>query len=274
MRYFKKRQMKKSILKVALVFFIPFFLFVCNMFFTQENMIFFPYKLDKTYKFDFNGKFEEFFIKSADSCKLNALFFKAESSKGVIFYLHGNQGSLKDWGSVAETYTKLNYDLFILDYRGFGKSEGNIANQEQLFTDNQFLYNFLKNRYSENNIIVLGYSIGTGLAAKLASENSPKLLILQAPYYNLTTEMKQRFPLIPSFILKYKFNTNEYLQKCKMPTIIFHGNNDRIINYESSLKLQKEFKKNDTLIILENQGHIGITDNVIYKSALAKILNK
>lgn len=135
------------------------------------------------------------------------------------------------------------------------------------------MYNFLKKRYSENEIIVLGYSIGTGLAAKLASENSPKILILQAPYYNLTTEMKQRFPLVPSFILKYKFNTNEFLQNCKMPTIIFHGDYDRVINYQASLKLQKEFKKNDTLIILENQGHIGITDNSIYKSEIAKILN-
>ena len=265
--------MKKYILKVALFFFTLFFLFICNLFFTQESLIFFPYKLDKSYKFNFNGKFEEVFIQSADSCKLNALYFKADNSKGVIFYLHGNQGSLKDWGSVAETYTKLNYDVFSVDYRGFGKSEGKIASQEQLFTDNQFLYNFLKKRYSENEIIVVGYSIGTGLAAKLASENSPKLLILQAPYYNLTTEMKQRFPLVPSFILKYKFNTNEYLKNCNMPTIIFHGDYDRVINYQSSLKLQKEFKKNDTLIILENQGHIGITDNSIYKSEIAKILN-
>ena len=126
----------------------------------------------------------------------------------------------------------------------------------------------------ENKIIVLGYSIGTGLASKLASTNKPKLLILQAPYYNLTDMMKQRFSFIPTFILKYKFATNEYLKNCKMPVTIFHGNSDEVIYYGSSLKLKEEFKKQDTLITLNGQGHNGMTENEEYKIELTKILKK
>lgn len=266
--------MKKGLLNTLKII-IGLYIILCGLlYFFQEKLIFFPQHLDKNYKFEFEQKFEELNIKTTDEKTLNGLLFKADSSKGLIFYLHGNAGSLSSWGEVAKTYTDLNYDVFIIDYRSYGKSEGEINGQNQLFEDNQTAYNELKKSYNEDKIIVLGYSIGTGLASKLASTNNPRLLILQAPYYNLTDMMKQRFSFIPTFILKYKFATNEYLKNCKMPVVIFHGNSDEVIYYGSSLKLKEEFKKQDTLITLNGQGHNGMTDNEEYKIELTKILTK
>jgi pimeloyl-ACP methyl ester carboxylesterase len=266
--------MKKGLLKLLKILAGLYILLCLLLYFFQEKLIFFPQHLDKNYKFEFGQKFEEINSKATDGKLINGLLFKADYSKGLIFYLHGNAGSLSSWGKVAKTYTDLNYDIFMIDYRSYGKSEGEINGQNQLFEDNQIVYNELIKKYSEDKIIVLGYSIGTGLASKLASTNNPKLLILQAPYYNLTDMMKQRFSFIPTFILKYKFSTNEYLKNCKMPVVIFHGNSDQVINYGSSLKLKKQFKAKDTLITLNGQGHNGMTDNEEYKKELAKILTK
>ncbi len=264
--------MKKRIIKI-LTLLISIYILLCGfLFFFQEKLIFFPQHLDKNYKFQFGQQFEELNIKAKDGKLINGLLFKTDNSKGLIFYLHGNAGSLSSWGNVAKTYTDLNYDIFIIDYRSYGKSEGEINGQNQLFEDNQTLYNELKKRYNEDKIIVIGYSIGTGLASKLASTNSPKLLILQAPYYSMTDMMKQRFSFIPTFILKYKLTTSEYLKNCKMPVVIFHGNSDEVIYYGYSLKLKEEFKKQDTLITLNGQGHNGMTDNEQYKKELRKIL--
>lgn len=160
----------------------------------------------------------------------------------------------------------------MLDYRGYGKSEGNISSQNQLYKDVQIVYDNLKTKYDENKIIVLGYSIGTGLATKLASSNQPKLLILQAPYYSLTDLMKHDYPIIPTFILKYKLETNEYIGNCKMPIVIFHGDKDEVVYYKSSVKLKKLIKANDRLIILQGQGHNGITNNPNYIIEIKKIL--
>jgi uncharacterized protein len=244
------------------------------LYFFQEKIIFFPEKLDKNYKFEFGQKFEELNVKTTDGKLLNGLLFKSDSSRGLIFYLHGNAGSLSSWGEVAKTYTDLNYDVFIIDYRSYGKSEGEISGQNQMFNDNQIAYNELKKLYNEDKIIILGYSIGTGLAAKLASTNKPKLLILQAPYYNLTDMMKHTYYFVPTFLLKYKFATNEYLRNCKMPVVIFHGNKDEVIYYGSSLKLKEEFKPQDTLITLSEQGHNGMTNNQDYKNELKRILTR
>lgn len=241
------------------------------LYFFQEKIIFFPQKLDKNHKFGFQN-IQEYFIKTNDNKKLNALLFKVKNPKGVIFYLHGNAGNLQSWGYEADTYRTLWYDVFMLDFRGYGKSEGKISSQKQMYEDINKAYELTLKMYKEENIIILGYSIGTGLATYLASKHNPKMLILQAPYFSLSLIAKQRYHIIPAFLLKYKFPTNEYIQKCKMPIVIFHGLNDRVISYESSLKLSKLLKEKDKFITLKNQGHNEITENKIYLEKIKELL--
>lgn len=264
---------RKVFLWIALIPLILFILLCVLLYSMHEKIIFFHQKLDKQFQFRFNQKYEELNIVSKDNVSLNGVLFKAEHSKGLIFYLHGNAGSLESWGVVASTYTDLNYDVFILDYRGYGKSDGSITGQEQLVQDVQVAYYSMQNRYQEGKIVVLGYSIGTGLAAKTASTNNPKLLILQAPYYSLTDMMRHYYSIMPTFILKYKFETNEYLNNCKIPVVIFHGDQDEVTYYGSSLKLKEMFTNQIKLITLHGEGHNGMTFNHHYTTEIQKILN-
>ncbi len=86
--------------------------------------------------------------------------------------------------------------------------------------------------------------------------------------------MKHNYPIIPTIILKYNFETNKFLKECKMPIVIFHGNKDEVIYYESSLKLKELLKNTDTLITLNGQGHNGMSDNPEYLVEIQKILSK
>ncbi len=240
----------------------------------QEKLIFFPQKIDESFRFNFEGKYEEIFIESYDGTMLHGLLFHSNHPAGLIFYLHGNAGSLESWGEVAGNYTDLNYDVFMPDYRGFGKSAGKIKSEGQFYHDVQVAYDEMKQIYNEKNIIVLGYSIGTGPAAKIASENNPELLILQAPYYSLTDLMKHTYRILPSFLLRYKFETYKYVKACKMPVVIFHGDRDEVIYYQSSLKLKKHLKDTDRIIILRGQMHNDMTDHPVYKVEIKNILEK
>jgi pimeloyl-ACP methyl ester carboxylesterase len=242
------------------------------LYFFQEGLLFFPQKLPKTYSFSFDEPFEEMEILTESDVLLHGLLFQTENTKGLIFYLHGNAGALDSWGEVAPTYTSLGYDVFLLDYPGYGKSEGKISSQAQLFKAVQDAYNEVKKRYQEDQIIVLGYSIGTGLAAYLAANNHPKKLILQAPYYSLVNLIRRKVPIIPSFLIRYPLETHRYLKDCTMPVVLFHGAKDSLIPVEHSERLQMEFKKGDTLIILPNQEHNGITDHPDYKDHLIALL--
>ena len=153
-------------LKLLLIFYV---LICVALYFFQEKLLFFPDKLDKNHKFSFNQPFDEINVKTKDGNVLNGLLFKADSAKGLVFYLHGNAGSLDNWGDVAKRYTDLHYSVFIFDYPGYGKSEGSIQSKGQLFVATQTAYDQMKQLFHEDSIVVLGYSIGTGMAAHLAA---------------------------------------------------------------------------------------------------------
>lgn len=260
------------ILKTAAVLILIYILLMSLLSFQQESMIFFPQKLSKNHVFNFNQEFEEVYISAKDGAKLHGVLFKTDKPKGLVFYLHGNAGSVDTWGWIAQTYTNLNYDIFVLDYRGYGKSEGTISSEKQFYEDVQAAYDQLKTMYDENHIIVAGYSIGSGPAAMLAAENKPKLLVLQAPYYSLGDLMQKLYPIVPVFLLKYKFDTYRFVEKTEAPIALFHGDQDEIIYHGSSEKLKPHLKSTDKVIILEGQGHNGMNENPAYQKALAEVL--
>lgn len=242
--------------------------------FQQESLIFFPEKLSPGYAFDFDQEFEELYVPAKDGAKLHGLLFKAAAPKGLVFYLHGNAGSVASWGWVAKTYTDLNYDIFVLDYRGYGKSEGSISSEKQFYEDAQAAYDQLKSRYDESRIVLAGYSIGTGAAAMLAASNKPRLLLLQAPYYSLSDLMKNLYPIVPAFLLKYKFDTYRFIEKTAAPVVLFHGDRDEIIYHGSSEKLRQHLKPTDKVIVLKGQGHNGMNENLAYQRELANVLER
>jgi pimeloyl-ACP methyl ester carboxylesterase len=265
--------LKKAMLTLLII--LGVYALICMLMYTfQEKFIFLPDKLDKDHRFSFSGPFEEINITTEDEKMLHGVLFKSDSAKGLIFYLHGNAGSIDSWGHVAELYTSLQYDIFLLDYRGYGKSDGTIKNEEQLFQDIHAAYNEVLKRYDEANVIVVGYSIGTGPAANLASTNNPKLLILQAPYYSLTDVMKHTYRIIPTFLLKYKLELYRYIPDCRMPIVLFHGDEDGVIPYNQSLKLKKLLKPSDTLITIKGLGHNGMTFNSDYIREIERVLKK
>ena len=240
----------------------------------KQIKFFFPgAKLPKNYAYNYPVKFKEVTIITKDSVRLSAILFQSDSSKGVILYLHGNTGALDSWGGISKTYTSLHYDLFMMDYRGYGKSEGSIKNEEDLYSDMQEVYNYLKSFYNENKIIILGYSIGTGPAAFLASKNHPKELILQAPYYSLPDAMHHLRPSFDTTKIAFHFDTYQFLKNTTVPIIIFHGDQDKMFYYGSSLKLAAFFKPGDKLITLKGAGHPFMDQNPDYLYSLKNILN-
>ncbi len=266
--------MKKFLIRILLTLSVIYVAGCTLLYFMQEQLLFHPEKLPETASFSFDQPFEEKNIRATDGTILSGLLFKVPASKGLIFYLHGNSGSMNSCGIVAETFTRLNYDVFLLDYRGYGKSGGSIEEEDQVHRDVQAAYDELRKSYPENRILVLGYSIGTGFAAKLASKNNPKMLILHAPYYNMTDLMKHKYPILPTFILRYPLRTNEYLQACQMPVMVFHGDKDHGIYVGSSRKLEKEFKSGDTLIVLKGVDHNGIIKSAEYQQLIPGVLER
>lgn len=271
----KNRPMRaiRIVLRVAGVLLLVHVLALTAMYFFQEKLIFHaPPKLDKDYKFSYTEAFEEVYIPVSGHVSLHGLLFQsAGPSKGLVFYLHGNGGSLEGWGYMSNVYTRLGYDLFVLDYRGYGKSGGKIESMPQFLDDMNNAYRFMAKRYPERDIVVAGFSMGTGPSAYIGANNHPKMLILQAPYFTLADETLDRFPFAPAFLLRYNFDTNAYLKKVECPVYMFHGTNDRVLAYENSARLKKENPKVNFYTI-KGLGHTRFNDDSEYQRLLSQIL--
>lgn len=262
-------------LKFLTLSFIGFFgvmyvLYVSYIYCNQADMVFKKHSLAKNYVFHFDSRFKEIQIKSFDGKLQHGILFPTSNPKGLIFYLHGNAGALDSWGAISKIYTRLGYDFFILDYRGFGKSEGNVVNENQVIQDVKIVYDSVSKAYSKK--VIIGYSIGTGIAASLASSRKNAMLILKAPYDNFLKYSDARAPYFPDFLKKFAFETDAYLATIKTPIYIFHGNNDRLIPLENSIRLKKLLKPTDSLFVLKNQEHIGINVNAEYQKKLGTLL--
>lgn len=244
-----------------------------SLYFLQEKLLFLPTVLEQDYQYEFANPFEELFLKPSEDVSINAVHFKTEKPKGVILYFHGNAGDLSRWGVIAEYFVAKDYDVFIMDYRTYGKSKGKLSEQG-FYDDAQFCYDYLLKQYSETDIIVYGRSLGTGISTYLASKNNPKQLILETPYYSILDVAKHRFPIFPvSALLKYKFSSNEFIIDVKCPITMFHGTDDSIVPYSSAEKL-KAIAPNDktTFITIEDGSHNNLIEFEDYRSGIDSIL--
>lgn len=264
--------MKK--LKIGAFSLIILYLMIgASLYFFQEKIIFRPSILPQNYSYNFSSEFEELFLKSEDDAIINALHFKAENPKGVIVYFHGNMGDLSRWGKITEFFVEKNYDVFVMDYRTYGKSTGKLSEQA-LYDDAQMCYDYVVKRYNELEITIYGRSLGTGIATFLASKNNPKQLILETPYYSLTDVAKRRFLMFPTNkLLKYNFPSYKFVQNVRCPISIFHGTNDKVVPVASGEKLFNCIKQKEKIFYTIEKGeHNNLIEFETYQKQLKKIL--
>ena len=190
-----------SILKIMIPSLVGIYTFlVLALYFFQENFIFLPTPLEEDHAYKLTTSFEELSIEMDDGAIINALHLKAENPKGIIYYHHGNAGNLDRWGQIAAYFIQFQYDVLIYDYRGYGKSTGT-RSEVNLHKDAEHIYKLLLKDWKEDQIILYGRSIGSGIASQLAANHSAKMLILETPFYSLKSIASYRFPFLPTSLL-------------------------------------------------------------------------
>ncbi|MCL6266006.1 alpha/beta hydrolase [Flagellimonas myxillae] len=243
------------------------------LYFLQDYFLFKPEKLPQDFQFYYdNQETEEYNVETRDGAIINGLRFRTENPKGVVFYLKGNSKSIKGWGKFAVDFTRHGYDVIMVDYRGFGKSTGR-RTQKAVKRDMQVIYNKLKEKVHEKYIILYGRSMGSGFAAKLASMNNPRMLILDAPYYSLSKVAKKYIPFMPlSVLIKFPMPTYKWLKYVNCPIHIIHGTDDKLIPYKTSVKLSKIRPKLTKLYTVIGGGHKNLNNFESYHKMLTEIL--
>jgi len=229
---------------------------ICILFYLFQHFAFFrPERLSSNFAYKYPFPFEELNFDMEDGGRINAIHFKVPNTRGVVFYLKGNSKSIKGWGKFAKDFLSNGYDFFMMDYRGFGKSRGK-RSQKKVFNDSQFIYEWLTKKYPENQIVIYGRSLGSGIAARIASWNKPRMLILDSPYFSFYYNVNRYLFFTPlKWLLKYDMRTDQYLETVSCPIHIIHGTSDKLITFSQSEKLKALYPDKIALHPIEEGRH-------------------
>lgn len=136
-------------------------------------------------------------------------------------------------------------------------------------------YQQVARRYPPGQVVIAGYSLGTGPAAWLAGRHPAKLLLLHAPYFSMT-DMAARtvpvWPILPSWLLRYPLPTNKFVGRVSAPVVLVHGDQDTVIPAGSAVRLQKLAGPHCRLLIIPTAGHNDLTAAPAYRQALKMLL--
>jgi uncharacterized protein len=262
---------------VGIVLLLHFSASIILIFF-QDNIIFQGKTLAKNYIFTFQrdssqAKLEEYFIKTEDGEDLNILLFKSKlKSKGLILYFHGNADNLQRWGRYAADFTKLGYDILMMDYRGYGKSTGQ-PNEHDLYNDALTVLHWSQTNIKYDRLIIYGRSLGSAVASNLATAITPDLLILETPFDELKGAVYEPLkPLLYLLPLHSSFSNKTFLPKVKCKKIIIHGTNDQVVPLSSAMRLKPLLEDSDLFVIIEGGSHRNLRDFEEFHKTLAEVL--
>ncbi|TDP73988.1 alpha/beta hydrolase [Roseateles toxinivorans] len=219
----------------------------------QEQLLFQPDVLPADHRFALGDDVHELSL-NVPGARLSALHLKLPRPKGVVFFLHGNAGSLQNWFVNIDFYRRANYDLFMLDYRGYGKSTGRIDSEAQLRADVRMAWEQVAPQYTGLPRVIYGRSLGTGLAAGLAAEVGPELTVLVSPYSSMQALMREHFPLVPSALLRYPLDTGLAAAQIARPLLLVHGTRDPLIAPAHSVALRAQAPA-ARLVYIEGAAH-------------------
>lgn len=271
----KSNSYKTYLLKLVQLILGLYILLLLGMYFLQEKLLFFPQTVPLDYNYNFEIPYEEkFFV--VNDLKIHSLHFKASNPKGLILYFHGNGCELSRCSfSAVDLVKRTGWNVLIIDYPGYGKSEGKISSQAQLDLIAKHSLN-LASDLGFDKIMLFGRSLGSGVALGLASNfeksrtvgdsfpsskefnfkfNKPlHAIILETPYLSIKSLALSNYPFVPSFLLKYPFRSDLNLPMISSPVFIVHGDQDQLIPVDHARKL-KTLNPNVTYLEISNGHH-------------------
>ena len=227
------------ILLGTLVLFSFFAFLILYLKYYEKKGIYFPIRKIHLTPKEIGLEFEDVYFSSSDGIKLNGWYIPAKEARATVLFCHGNAGNISHRIDVIYLFCKLGLNVFIFDYRGYGRSQGR-PSEEGLYRDAQSAYKYLieKRNLNESSIVVYGKSIGANVAVELCSKVKTAALISESAFTSALEMGKKLFPFLPiKWFISIKYDALSKIKDITVPKLIIHSEDDRIIPFRHGRKL-------------------------------------
>ena len=209
------------------------------MYFQQPMMIFYP--MEKLYQTpaDWSLEYQDVAFEAEDGVQLHGWFIPNDASEHALLFFHGNAGNISHRRDSIEIFHRLGLNVFIFDYRGYGRSGGR-PGEQGLYRDASAAWRFLteEKQFAPGEIILFGRSLGGAVAARLAADVQAQGLILESTLSSAREFARDVFKVLSRLVvIRYDFNTVQHLQQVTYPVLVLHSPEDEIMPFHLGKKV-------------------------------------
>lgn len=229
----------------------------------QEHLMFYFEPVADDYEYHFTLPHEEVFLKAEDA-QLHGILFKNElirtggrQKRDLVIYYKGNAGNVGSSEKPAKIFLDMGYDVLSMDYRGFGKSRGELS-EANLLADAEEWYDWAAARYGYNHVRVVGYSFGTTFASHIAAARNVENVMLFAPMKSIADMAVRRYPFLPEFLTNYPLRSDEKLKAASGHIVIYHGTADEVVPFASGAGLKEVLGEDDEFLVIKGADHYNV----------------
>ncbi len=204
--------------------------------------------------------FEEIELATVDGLVLKSWYAPARGGRPTILHFHGNGGHIAHRLGRMLPLAEAGYGVLLAEYRGYGGNPGS-PTEEGLYTDGRTARAYLDSLgLKPEQIVIMGESLGTGVAVKIASEGAARAMILESPFSSAVDIGQAAYFFVPvRWLMWDRFESIELIDKIDMPLLVIHGDNDRVVPLKYGQKLFDRAREPKSMHILKGAGHGNIT---------------
>jgi fermentation-respiration switch protein FrsA (DUF1100 family) len=226
---------------------------------------------------DIGLAYEEISIATSDGLQIHGWFVPAESAKATVLFLHGNAGNISHRLDSIRIFHELGLDTLIIDYRGYGQSEGK-PGEQGTYLDAQAAWDYLVGHrgVAPEHIVIFGRSLGGAVASRLAVENTAGAVIIESCFSSALDMARRLYPFMPArLITRLKYPVRDHVSQINSPLLVVHSRNDEIIPFSMSQVIFEAAAEPKTMLELSGDHNGGFLMNRgRYKAGLAEFLDR
>jgi len=283
----QKRKLRKtlkiiwSITKSGLLIYVGVYTAISCLFFAlQPHVLYQPSRNIHATPLDIGLSYEEITFNTSDGVELSGWYVPGNSSKGVILFCHGNAGNIGGRLEYLKIFHRLEFDTFIFDYRGFGKSEGHTTEKGTYLDIEAAMDYLIDNRnVSEDEVIIYGRSLGGAVAINHAKDHTPKMLIIDSSftsYRKISSDVLKGLlmPVPVRLLARFDYNSIDNIGKIDCPILVIHSRDDEMIPYSHGKDLFRKANEPKKFLTISGTHNEGFLTSGHYEAGLSDFLEK
>ena len=244
------------LIKLAVGILCAYALLAFAAYFGQRRLMYFPDRARTAPAQAGLANVEERLLRTPDGARIVAWYGKAKHGQPTLLYFHGNGGGLADRAPRIERFMAEGWGVYMMAYRSYSGSSGSPSEAANV-ADARLAYGALVHEGMDpKSIILYGESLGSGIAARIATERPVAGLILDAPYTSIVELAAQVYPYLPvRHLLSDRYETDKVIAQVKVPVLILHGERDPVIPVAMGRELARLANEPKRLVTFRNGGH-------------------